>query len=419
MTDTGAVNGSQTPWNYLDSNNGIVNGHVPGVSRQADTSTTVHQKSLDYYSEKVKESEAAWHKKGIVLRSLLTSGMSAQLSREQQANFAFPELGIARRELRFAEQLYAQLPDTMTSAQLKQAAENFSRLQQDPNATGQQIYSARITLEFIRNIYRPDQADQPQWESSFTAKERDLFIREQNKELEKFNRLAIAFAGPVFGSPAAIGRQLGAAPETVQNLLELGFVLGSGFTPGLRTGRIGTPTPKVQLRPNSQLTEMVLQPGLSLPVSNSTRLTFATTNPVSVSGSRAIDRGRTYEVGVRNLYGEVPFSQRQFEALVDGKWVSGVADNIVTIGGKSTAIEAKFVDDWATSIRNPASDNGGRSWALAEQRNMLSQARNYSAAFDKIIYHTNSADLARYYSRVFTDANIDNFKFVITPATRP
>ena len=40
----------------------------------------------------------------------------------------------------------------------------------------------------------------------------------------------------------------------------------------------------------------------------------------------------------------MPFGQRQYEALVDGQWGDGVADNVVQIGGKNTAIEAKYVD---------------------------------------------------------------------------
>ncbi|WP_308366060.1 hypothetical protein [Microbulbifer sp. TB1203] len=74
-------------------------------------------------------------------------------------------------------------------------------------------------------------------------------------------------------------------------------------------------------------------------------LAFPTTDAVPVDGARAIDLGQSYEAGVRELYGEVPFNQRQYEAFVDGDWVSGVADNVVTIDGKNTAIEAKFVDN--------------------------------------------------------------------------
>jgi hypothetical protein len=94
--------------------------------------------------------------------------------------------------------------------------------------------------------------------------------------------------------------------------------------------------------------------------------TFATTEAVSISGKRAIDLGKSYEAEVRNLYGDVPFGQRQYEALVNGKWVDGVADNVVQIGDKNTAIEAKFVDNWATSLRNPASSTGFKPWSVAE-----------------------------------------------------
>ncbi len=41
--------------------------------------------------------------------------------------------------------------------------------------------------------------------------------------------------------------------------------------------------------------------------------------------------------------------------------MSGVADNVAMIGGKSTAVEAKCVDDWANSLRYQASPNGGRA----------------------------------------------------------
>ena len=50
----------------------------------------------------------------------------------------------------------------------------------------------------------------------------------------------------------------------------------------------------------------------------------------------ALDYGQSYETAVRDLYGDVPFRQRQYEALVDGQWVDGVADNVVQIGGMIT-----------------------------------------------------------------------------------
>ena len=108
----------------------------------------------------------------------------------------------------------------------------------------------------------------------------------------------------------------------------------------------------------------------------------------------------------------MPFRQRQYEALVDGQWVDGVADNVVQIGGKNTAIEAKYVDDWAASLRNPLSPNGTKPWALAEQCKMLNQAQKYNSAFNQIIYHTNSVELANYYSDMFKNAGITNWKLL-------
>jgi YD repeat-containing protein len=146
---------------------------------------------------------------------------------------------------------------------------------------------------------------------------------------------------------------------------------------------------------------------------------FATTDPVAVSGSRAIDRGQSYEVGVRGLYGDIPFQQRQFTALVNGEEVNGVADMVTSVAGQQTAVEAKYVDDWSTSIRNPNSPNGSEPWAVAEQQNVIDQAAKYSSGFEGgVIYHTNSQDFANYYSQAFSNAGITNFRFVITPATK-
>jgi filamentous hemagglutinin len=128
---------------------------------------------------------------------------------------------------------------------------------------------------------------------------------------------------------------------------------------------------------------------------NSAGRAFATTDSVVVNGTRAIDLGQSYEVGVRSLYGDISFQQRQYTAIVSGGRVNGIADTVTSIAGRDTAVEAKFVDDWATSLRNPNSANGGKAWAVAEQQNMVNQAAKYSAGFDGgVIYHTNSAELA-------------------------
>ena len=86
------------------------------------------------------------------------------------------------------------------------------------------------------------------------------------------------------------------------------------------------------------------------------------------------------------------------------------------IGGKLTAVEAKYVEDWGYSIRNPASPYGAKHWALAEQTKMVEQARKYASGFDGgVVYYTNSPELASHYAKLFTDAGVERFKFVIAP----
>jgi hypothetical protein len=151
---------------------------------------------------------------------------------------------------------------------------------------------------------------------------------------------------------------------------------------------------------------------------NAAESAFATTEGVAVSGGRAIDRGASYEIGVRKMYGDLPISERKFKFFMDGRKVSGIADNTTSIDGKLTAVEVKYVDDWATSLRNPASENGGKPWAVDEQQTMIRQAKAYSQYFSGgIVYHTNSVDLAAYYTNVFRNSGVRNFRFVITPAT--
>ena len=140
---------------------------------------------------------------------------------------------------------------------------------------------------------------------------------------------------------------------------------------------------------------------------------FVTTESVAATGSRAIDLAQSYETAVRGMYNA---SRQPYTGIVNGQIVSGVADGATSITGQLTAIEAKFVEDWGLSLRNPASPIGNTSWAIAEQQTMLEQAARYSANFPGgVIYHTNSVELATYYSRVFREAGITNFHFVITP----
>lgn len=131
--------------------------------------------------------------------------------------------------------------------------------------------------------------------------------------------------------------------------------------------------------------------------------------------TRAIDTAQGYEAQIRDSYGSTAFQQRQYTTVVNGQRVNGVADNVAVVNGLDSAIEAKYVDYWPTSLRNPGSPNGGRPWAVAEQRKMVSQAVGYGNAFDQVIYHTNSQELADHYGPLFESAGVDNFQFVITP----
>ncbi|MFY0480931.1 pre-toxin TG domain-containing protein [Achromobacter marplatensis] len=118
-------------------------------------------------------------------------------------------------------------------------------------------------------------------------------------------------------------------------------------------------------------------------VTKGTSTALETTGPIKISGGRAIDKAQSYESGVRDMYGSsLTFEERQFTTIVDGNIVNGVADDVILIGGKKTAVEAKFVEDWSSSIRNPASPSGSRQWSTAEQAAMVEQAKKYSSAFD-------------------------------------
>jgi RHS repeat-associated protein len=121
-----------------------------------------------------------------------------------------------------------------------------------------------------------------------------------------------------------------------------------------------------------------------------------------------------YERGIRTMYGETSFGVRQFQIVIDGKVVNGVADSLMEVNGKVIAVEAKFVKDWALSIRNPASPIGKSLFAQAEQLRMLQQAKMYSSAFDEVIYVSNSMELIGYYSRVFADNGLTNIRFICT-----
>jgi RHS repeat-associated protein len=129
-----------------------------------------------------------------------------------------------------------------------------------------------------------------------------------------------------------------------------------------------------------------------------------------------------FERRVADLYGgKETFSKRTYQTIVDGEIVSGVADNVAEINGQRTAVEAKFVNKWESSIRNPQSPMaqgkvfaGGREIARDARVDVLAQARKYSAAFDQVIYHSNSPEFINYYSRLFQRYKLNNVRFVLS-----
>ncbi|MEM9185210.1 MAG: RHS repeat-associated core domain-containing protein [Planctomycetota bacterium] len=122
-----------------------------------------------------------------------------------------------------------------------------------------------------------------------------------------------------------------------------------------------------------------------------------------------------YEQGIRQLYGALPLSKRVAEGVLDGKAFKLQADDVAKIGKTQVAIEAKFCSDWGESIYNPASKVGQRPFTARLRAGQVQQARQYAAKFQWVIYHTNDADLMRYYSAQFREAGITNFRFILTP----
>ena len=143
---------------------------------------------------------------------------------------------------------------------------------------------------------------------------------------------------------------------------------------------------------------------------------WPTTDEVSVGSGRATAQSAPYEAAVRGPYPKTDLQARTFTAVVNGERTTGVAD---AVGEEDTAADAKYVKNWARSIRNPNSPIGKKPWAIEEQERMVSQAGKYEEGFKGgVVYHTNSRELALHYYRVFREAGLTKFRFVITPARR-
>ena len=144
------------------------------------------------------------------------------------------------------------------------------------------------------------------------------------------------------------------------------------------------------------------------------REAFQTTRAVNLppgTGPRAIDQGAAYEQAVRSLY--PPTVSRDFVVPVDGVLDNGRADAVIASGGSRFAVEAKFVQDWARSLRNPNSF-AGRLFGERQRASDIAQLERYSAGFEEVVYHTNSVDLAEWYAEVARERQIENLTIVIT-----
>jgi hypothetical protein len=143
------------------------------------------------------------------------------------------------------------------------------------------------------------------------------------------------------------------------------------------------------------------------------------TQPVTVSAKRAIDIGKEYEHGIVNeIYKDILGENPNYITKIDGKVVKGIADKKFELEGKRFAVEAKYTESWEKSLRNPHGIKGSKPWSASAQKEMVTQAKKYSSAFDETIYHTNSIELIDHYTKVFNDNGIKNFKFSITPVIK-
>ena len=147
---------------------------------------------------------------------------------------------------------------------------------------------------------------------------------------------------------------------------------------------------------------------------------YASTIDVKVFGKNSSSRGLSYEDAIRNIiYANIPhIDGRKFIAMINGEPKTGYADYLIIQNKKLIPIEAKYVDDWNKSFRNPEYPILDKPWASGKIDDMLEQATKYSVTFSEVIYHTNSMELANCYTKLFKEIGVNNFEFVITPTFR-
>jgi filamentous hemagglutinin len=92
-----------------------------------------------------------------------------------------------------------------------------------------------------------------------------------------------------------------------------------------------------------------------------------------------------------------------------------VADDVIKVNGETWAVEAKFVGNWTKSIANPQSVVGKLGFSAPVRQKIVDQAIKYSNHFDRVKYHKNSVEFARYYNNLFQKSGLKNVEFIITP----
>jgi hypothetical protein len=140
-------------------------------------------------------------------------------------------------------------------------------------------------------------------------------------------------------------------------------------------------------------------------------------DPVTIKKSDAQQEGLDYEEVIRQRNQNLSYQDRTYDPGPDSPKTKRTADDIAVINGRRTAVEAKYVRDWDGSLYNPTGRVGDMPFSKKEVAGILAQARDYCANFEGgVIFYTNSVEFADYYTKLFKDNGLTNFRFVIAPA---
>lgn len=157
---------------------------------------------------------------------------------------------------------------------------------------------------------------------------------------------------------------------------------------------------------------------------------FVQTRPIVLNSKASQPLWRQYEAAVRALHPEAvqreiafnpwPNEQAMSKFQAGGRLIQGKrVDSAAFEGNDRFSLEFKFVKDgWENSAYNPNNPKAAKLPFMGnEAQRMMAQARTYVYTFKRIVYYTNSPELAQYYTRAFQQAGIGNFEFRITPVT--